>query len=97
MNKERLHQILLAPVVTEKTTVVGEQHNQAVFKVLPDANKTEIREAVEKLFNVSVDSVRTVNVKGKTKMFGRRPGRRSNWKKAYVSLAQGSEIEFVGE
>ncbi len=96
MNFERLHQIILAPVISEKATRVAEKRNQAVFKVLPDARKPEIKEAVEKLFSVKVKSVATLNVKGKTKRFGQTVGKRSDWKKAYVTLAEGQEIDFVG-
>jgi large subunit ribosomal protein L23 len=93
---ERLHQIILAPVVSEKSTRVAEKRNQAVFKVRSDANKPEIKNAVEKLFNVKVEGVTTLNVKGKTKRFGRSEGRRSDWKKAYVTLAAGQELDFLG-
>ena len=96
MNFERLHQIILAPVISEKATRVAEKSNQAVFKVLRDAQKTEIKEAVEKLFKVKVTSVATLNVKGKIKRFGQSVGKRSDWKKAYVTLAEGQEIDFVG-
>ncbi|MES2491456.1 MAG: 50S ribosomal protein L23 [Pseudomonadota bacterium] len=96
MNFERLHQIILAPVISEKATRVAEKRNQAVFKVLPDARKPEIKEAVEKLFSVKVKSVATLNVKGKTKRFGQTVGKRSDWKKAYVTLAEGQEIDFAG-
>lgn len=96
MNFERLHQIILAPVISEKATRVAEKRNQAVFKVLRDAQKPEIKEAVEKLFSVKVTSVSTLNVKGKTKRFGQTVGKRSDWKKAYVTLAEGQEIDFVG-
>jgi len=96
MNFERLHQIIVAPVISEKATRVAEKRNQAVFKVLPDAQKPEIKEAVEKLFNVKVTNVATLNVKGKTKRFGQTVGKRSDWKKAYVTLAEGQEIDFVG-
>jgi large subunit ribosomal protein L23 len=95
MNVDRLHQIIIAPVVSEKSTRVSEKANQAVFKVVRDAEKPEIKEAVEKLFNVKVDVVRTLNVKGKSKRFGRFSGKRSDWKKAYVTLAQGQEIDFL--
>lgn len=95
MNIDRLHQIILGPVVSEKSTRVAEKRNQAVFKVLRDAEKPEIKEAVEKLFNVKVEGVQTLNVKGKTKRFGRSEGRRSDWKKAYVTLAQGQELDFL--
>jgi large subunit ribosomal protein L23 len=96
MNFERLHQIILAPVISEKATRVAEKSNQAVFKVLRNAQKPEIKEAVEKLFKVKVTAVATMNVKGKTKRFGQSVGKRSDWKKAYVTLAQGQEIDFVG-
>jgi len=96
MNFERLHQIILAPVISEKATRVAEKRNQAVFKVARDAKKPEIREAVEKLFSVKVTDVTTLNVKGKTKRFGQSVGKRADWKKAYVTLAEGQEIDFVG-
>ncbi|TJY63167.1 50S ribosomal protein L23 [Sinimarinibacterium sp. CAU 1509] len=95
MNVDRLHQIILAPVISEKSSRVAEKRNQAVFKVARNAEKPEIKEAVEQLFNVKVEDVRTLNVKGKTKRFGRSEGRRSDWKKAYVTLAQGQEIDFL--
>lgn len=84
--EQRLMQVLLAPVVSEKSTLVGEKHKQIVFKVLNDANKTEIKAAVEKMFNVEVIAVRVVNVKAKVKRFAQRLGKRKAWKKAYVSL-----------
>ena len=93
---ERLHKIILAPVVSEKSTRAAEKSNQAVFKVLRDARKPEIKAAVEKLFNVKVEGIRTLNVKGKTKRFGASQGVRSDWKKAYVTLAEGQEIDFLG-
>jgi len=93
---ERLHQVILAPVVSEKSTRAAEKGNQAVFKVQRDARKPEIKAAVEKLFNVKVEAVQTTNVKGKSKRFGRFEGRRSDWKKAYVTLAAGQEIDFLG-
>lgn len=92
---ERLHQIILAPVVSEKSTRVAEKRNQAVFKVALDAKKPEIKVAVEKLFNVKVESVQTLIQKGKTKRFGRFEGKRSDVKKAYVTLAEGQEIDFL--
>lgn len=95
LSGERLHQLILAPVVSEKSTRVSEKQNQAVFKVLRDAKKPEIKEAVEKLFNVKVEAVRTLNVKGKTRRFGGIAGVRSDWKKAYVKLAEGQEIDFL--
>lgn len=96
ITEERLLKVLLAPVVSEKSTMVAENNNTVVFKVVTDAAKREIKAAVEKLFEVEVTDVRTVNVKGKTKRTGARMGRRSDWKKAYVTLKDGSEIDFVG-
>jgi large subunit ribosomal protein L23 len=89
--KERLMQILLAPQVSEKSTFVGEKNNQYVFRVLADATKPEIRAAVELMFKTKVKSVQITNVKGKDKRFGRFVGRRSGWKKAYVSLMPGPD------
>lgn len=96
MNEERLTSIILGPVVAEKTARLNEDHNQFVFKVLPDANKTEIKNAVETMFNVTVENVSTLNQKGKTKRTGRYLGKRSDWKKAYVTLAKGNDINFLG-
>lgn len=95
MNEERLLKILLAPHVSEKATRVAEQYNQIVFKVARDAAKPEIKDAVELLFKVKVKGVTVVNVKGKSKRFGAIQGRRSDWKKAYVSLEAGHEIDFM--
>ena len=99
MNKDRLCQILLSPRVTEKTTLIGENSNQYVFHVVSDASKSEVKGAVEQLFEVNVESVRIVNVKGKNKRFQMTRGRRNDWKKAYVRLAEGSSLEefFGGE
>lgn len=94
MNQERLMHVLLAPHISEKTAMAAESGNQYVFKVARDANKTEIRAAVEQLFEVSVESVRTVNMKGKTKRFKNFLGRRPHWKKAYVRLAEGQTIDI---
>ncbi len=96
MNQERIFQILLAPHVSEKATMVADKNRQFVFKVRPDATKLEIKKAVEQLFEVKVDSVNTTNVPGKVKRFGRFIGRRSDWKKAYVTRKDGFEIEFAG-
>jgi large subunit ribosomal protein L23 len=96
MSNNRLYQVLLSPRVTEKTTRVGELSNQYVFHVVNDARKAEIKGAVELLFDVSVESVRVVNVKGKTKSFRQRPGKRSDWKKAYVRIQEGQVIDFLG-
>lgn len=95
MNQERLLQVLLAPHVSEKATMIADKHRQLVFKVRRDANKLEIKKAVEGLFNVKVDSVNTTLVKGKNKRFGRSLGRRQDFKKAYVSLKDGYDIDFA--
>ncbi|NVJ58736.1 MAG: 50S ribosomal protein L23 [Gammaproteobacteria bacterium] len=95
MNQERLANVLLAPHISEKATISAED-GQFVFKVAKDANKLEIKKAVEAMFEVEVESVRTLNVKGKTKRVGMMSGRRKNWKKAYVSLKEGQDIDFVG-
>lgn len=95
MNPERLMQVVLRPHVSEKTTRVAEKHKQIVFRVLVDANKLEIKKAIELLFNVKVSKVRTVNVKGKVCRFKQRLGRHSDWKKAYVSLEDGYDINFA--
>jgi large subunit ribosomal protein L23 len=99
-NSERLMQVLLAPVVSEKSTFVGEKRNQVVFRVLSDATRPEIKAAVEMMFStkdkkIEVLSVQVANVKGKQKRFGRFVGRRNNWKKAYVCLKPGQEINFA--
>ena len=96
MNQERIAQILLSPHVTEKSAMVADNSNQVVFKVLKSANKREIRTAVEKMFNVEVTSVTVLNVKGKSKRFGSHMGSRKDWKKAYVRLKEGHDIDFVG-
>ena len=96
VKNERLYQVLLRPVISEKTTTAADKDHQIVFEVLADASKTEIRQAVEKLFEVKVDHVQVLNVRGKVKRFGRFPGKRSNWKKAYVRLQEGHDIDFLG-
>ena len=96
MSNDRLLQVLLSPRVTEKSTFVGEKSNQYVFHVVPDAIKSEVKGAVELLFDVNVKSVRIINVKGKTKSFKMRPGKRSNWKKAYVRVQEGQVIDVLG-
>lgn len=95
MNQERIFQVLLGPVVSEKAALASEAGNQVVFKVRRDADKREIKSAVQKLFNVIVEDVRTVNVKGKTRRTRYGVGQQSDWKKAYVRLAQGQEIDFA--
>jgi large subunit ribosomal protein L23 len=94
---ERLLTLLLAPTVSEKATHIADQHSQVVFRVLQDATKPEVKAAVELLFKVDVDAVRIANVKGKAKRFGAYSGRRRHWKKAYVSLKPGQEINFAQE
>ena len=95
-HQERLMTVLQGPHLSEKSAIAAEANNQIVFKVRTDATKREIRQAVELLFEVSVDDVTVVNVKGKTKRFGASRGKRSDWKKAYVKLAKGSQIDFLG-
>jgi large subunit ribosomal protein L23 len=97
LNQEKLMAVLLGPVVSEKATRVAEAGNQVVFRVRRDADKDLVRRAVEKMFDVKVARVQIVNVRGKNKRFGQRAGVRSNWKKAYVSLAEGSQINLMGE
>ena len=93
---ERLINLLVAPHVSEKAARAGEKHNQYVFRVRRDATKPEIRKAVELMFSVEVDAVQVVNVMGKNKRFGATMGRRSDWKKAYVSLKSGQTIDLTG-
>lgn len=95
--ENRLAQILIAPIVSEKATMASEKHNQVLFKVLRDATKPEIKAAVELMFKVEVESVQTVLQKGKVKKFGRSIGRRDHVKKAYVSLKAGQELNISGE
>jgi len=95
--ENRLAQVLVAPIVSEKATAVAEKNNQVLFKVLRDATKPEIKAAVELFFKVEVESVQTVIQKGKVKKFGRSIGRRDHVKKAYVSLKAGQELNFSGE
>lgn len=95
MNQERLMQVLLAPQISEKATFVAEKNEQVVFRVASDATKPEIKAAVELLFKVEVESVQTANIKGKVKRFRGATGRRKGWKKAFVCLKAGQEINFV--
>ena len=96
-NEGRLAQVLIAPIVSEKATMVADKHNQVLFKVMRDATKPEIKAAVELMFKVEVESVQTVQHKGKVKRFGKSIGRRDHVKKAYVSLKAGQELNFAGE
>ena len=97
MKQERIMNVLVAPHVSEKSTMVGEKNKQVVFKVAKDANKYEIKQAVELVFNVKVAQVRTLNVKGKTRTFRQKEGRRKSWKKAYISLVEGQDINFLAQ
>ncbi len=92
MNENRLYKVLVGPISTEKSHIVADKYRQIVFKVAKDAAKNEIKYAVEKLFNVVVKAVNTINVKGKTKKFKQRLGKRSDFKKALITLQQGHDI-----
>ncbi|GAB4060037.1 50S ribosomal protein L23 [Uliginosibacterium sediminicola] len=94
-SQERLLQVLLAPQVSEKATYVADKNEQVIFRVASDATKPEIKAAVELLFKVEVKSVQTLNVKGKVKRFGKSTGQRKGWKKAFVCLKPGQEMNFV--
>ena len=96
MNQERLMNILVSPHVSEKTTVAAENANQIVFKVVNTATKKEIKAAVEMLFEVNVEKVQVTIVKGKTKRTQNGVGRRNDWKKAYIRLQEGQDINFIG-
>ena len=96
MNQERLMKVLVAPLISEKSARLSDANRQVGFKVLTDASKPEIRAAVELLFKVNVTGVQVSNVKGKVKRFGQTMGKRSDWKKAYVTLAEGQDIDFMG-
>ncbi|MCB1960721.1 MAG: 50S ribosomal protein L23 [Rhodocyclaceae bacterium] len=94
LHQERLLQVLLAPQISEKATYIADKNEQVVFRVVSDATKPEVKAAVESLFNVKVKSVQIANVKGKVKRFGRMMGQRKGWKKAFVCLQPGQEINF---
>lgn len=94
MNQKLLSRVLLAPIVSEKSAAVSETGNAVVFRVLPSANKEQIKRAVELMFKVEVDDVRVLNVKGKVRLRGRFVGKRSDWKKAYVKLKPGQDINY---
>ena len=96
MNQERMHQILISPHVSEKGSLLADEQNQHVFKVLSTATKTEVKAAVEGMFKVKVEKVRILNVKGKSKRFGGRLGKRSDLRKAYVTLMSDNDIDFAG-
>lgn len=94
-HNSQLANVLLAPIVSEKSSLAAEQNKRFVFKVRTTATKLQVKKAVESMFNVEVDSVQVLNVKGKVKRFGRALGKRSDWKKAYVKLKEGHDIEFA--
>jgi large subunit ribosomal protein L23 len=94
-NLYQLTHVLEAPIISEKSTIVAEDNKQIVFRVRRSATKKQVKNAVETMFNVEVDAVRVLNVKGKQKRFGRSLGQRSDWKKAYVKLKTGHDIEFT--
>jgi large subunit ribosomal protein L23 len=94
-NEERLLQVLVAPQISEKATMIADRNEQVIFRVIPDATKPEIKAAVELLFKVQVDSVQVANIKGKVKRSGRVTGRRSDVRKAFVCLKPGQEINFA--
>jgi len=96
MNDQRLFQVLLAPHVSEKTAIAAEMEGRHTFRIANNASKLEVRKAVEKLFEVDVRSVQIINVRGKSKRFGSAEGKRSDWKKAIVRLAEGQDIDFTG-
>lgn len=93
-NQEQLYSTIKSVCMSEKSVNCEEKHNQYVFKVNTNANKLQIKKAVEHLFNVNVEMVRTINVKGKKKIFKQKIGKRKNWKKAYVTLKEGDEIKY---
>jgi large subunit ribosomal protein L23 len=97
MNQERLYNVLVAPIVSEKSTMIADKYEQVAFRVKQDATKQEVKAAVELLFKVQVEKVSILNERGKQKKFGRFEGRRDNVRKAYVSLKPGQEINFAQE
>ncbi len=96
MNQERIHQILVSPHVSEKAALLADEQNQHVFKVISTATKAEVKQAVEGMFKVKVEKVRILNIKGKAKRFGGRIGKRSDLRKAYVTLMPDNDIDFAG-
>ncbi|NOX52059.1 MAG: 50S ribosomal protein L23 [Gammaproteobacteria bacterium] len=95
MNQERIYTVLVEPHISEKVSLLGDKVNQYAFKVARDATKAEVAEAVETLFKVEVRKVTTVNVKGKVKKTARGETRKKNWKKAYITVAAGQEIDYM--
>jgi large subunit ribosomal protein L23 len=97
MSDSALYNVILAPHVSEKATQLADDASQVVFKVAIDATKPQIKRAIEKLFSVEVDSVQVVRQQGKKKNFGRIPGKRKDWKKAYIRLKAGQDIDFLAD
>ena len=95
LTQDQLYQVLVGPVVTEKSTLAAENHDQVVFQVIPGATRHDVKAAIEMAFDVEVESVKIMNVKGKTKRFGRTLGKRNDRKKAYIRLKEGSDIDFA--
>ena len=93
---DQIRSVLIAPHISEKTTILNEKNKQIAFRVRPDSNKAQIKKAVEKLFNVKVSAVKTVSVKGKKKRAGMRIGTTKDWKKAYIILSEGQDIDLMG-
>jgi large subunit ribosomal protein L23 len=96
MNQERLYQVILSPHISEKTSVAMEKRNEYAFQVVDTATKSEVKDAIEFLFNTKVKSVRVVNVRAKQKMFRGFEGKRKSWKKAYVTLQADQKLDIVG-
>ena len=95
MKEENYYNLIVRPHISEKSTQIADKHKQFVFQVAQRATKVDIKSAIEKIFSVKVQNVRVVNVRGKMKYSGRTPGKRANWKKAYVCLEAGHDIDFV--
>ena len=95
LSQDQLYQVLVGPVVTEKSTLAAEKHDQVVFQVITSATRHDVKAAIELAFDVEVESVKIMNVKGKTKRFGQALGKRNDRKKAYIRLKEGSDIDFA--
>ena len=96
MNEKRMMEIIIGPIISEKSTQMSDSDQQIAFRVSKDAQKLEIKKAIENLFEVKVKKIWTMNVKGKAKTFRRKIGYRPDWKKAYVSLEEGNDVDFLG-
>lgn len=90
-----LHDVLLGPLLTEKGTLLKEKENKVIFRVAKESNKIEIKKAIEEIFKVKVEDVKTINCRGKNKRMGKYEGKRSDWKKAIVSLKEGEKLDFI--